>query len=75
MGESLELAAGADVAGVAADLTHHFFEAGVWEKSLRYGLLAGSAARAVYANVDAAAVLDRAVAAGTRWRGGCAPRP
>ena len=28
-----------------ADLTHHFFEAGVWEKSLRYGLVAGAAAR------------------------------
>ena len=61
--------AGTDVADVAADLTHHFFEAGLWEKSLRYGLIAGSAARAVYANVDAAAVLDRAVAAGTSWRG------
>ena len=69
VGESLELGAGTEVAGVAADLTHHFFEAGLWEKSLRYGLIAGSAARSVYANVDAAAVLDRAVAAGTRWRG------
>jgi class 3 adenylate cyclase/tetratricopeptide (TPR) repeat protein len=69
VGESLELGADGDVADVAGDLTHHFFEAGMWEKSLRYGLVAGSRARAVYANVDAAAVLDQAVAAGAKWRG------
>ncbi len=69
VGESLELASAADLSAVAGDLTHHFYEAGVWEKSLRYGLVAGLAARAVYANVDAAAVLDRAVASGARWRG------
>ena len=50
-------------------LTHHFFEAGVWEKALRYGLVAGSAAHAVYANVDAAALLERAVAAGASGGG------
>jgi class 3 adenylate cyclase/tetratricopeptide (TPR) repeat protein len=66
--ESLELAAGRRVADVAADLTHHFFEAGMWGSALRYGQIAGSSARSVYANVDAATVLDRAVAAGTRWR-------
>jgi class 3 adenylate cyclase/tetratricopeptide (TPR) repeat protein len=69
VGESLELGADGDVSGIAGDLTHHFFEAGVWEKSLRYGLVAGAKARAVYANVDAATVLDRAVAAGAKWRG------
>jgi class 3 adenylate cyclase/tetratricopeptide (TPR) repeat protein len=69
VGEALELTAAADVPAVAGDLTHHFFEAGVWEKSLRYGLIAGLAARAVYANVDAAAVLQRAVTSGARWRG------
>ena len=41
----------------------------MWEKSLRYGMIAGAVARGVYANVDAARVLDRAVAAGARWRG------
>ncbi len=66
--DSLELSAGADVADVAADLTHHYYEAGAWGKALRYGLVAGSQARAVYANVDAAAVLDRAVAAAVKWR-------
>ena len=69
VGESLELSAVADLPAVAGDLTHHFFEAGVWEKALRYGLIAGLEARAVYANVDAAAVLDRAVASAARWRG------
>jgi class 3 adenylate cyclase/tetratricopeptide (TPR) repeat protein len=67
--DSLELSADGDAAAIAADLTHHFFEAGAWGKALRYGLLAGSQARAVYANVDAAAMLDRAVAAGAKWRG------
>ncbi len=67
--ESLELGADADLATVAGLLTHHFFEAGVWEKALHYGLIAGSEARDVYANDDAAAVLERAVAAGTKWRG------
>ncbi len=67
--EAFERDAGADVAAVADQLTHHFFEAGVWEKALRYGFVAGSAAHAVYANVDAAALLDQAVAAGRRWRG------
>ena len=68
VGESLEFGADGDVSAVAGELTHHFFEAGVWEKSLRYGLVAGAKARAVYANVDAATVLDRAVAAGAKWR-------
>jgi class 3 adenylate cyclase/tetratricopeptide (TPR) repeat protein len=68
VGESLEQDSGADVSAVAGDLTRHFFEAGMWEKSLHYGLVAGAAARTVYANVDAAAVLDRAVAAGASWR-------
>ncbi len=67
--EAFEREAGSDVAAVADSLTHHFFEAGVWEKALRYGFLAGSEAHAVYANVDAAALLDQAVAAGVRWRG------
>lgn len=69
VGESLERGADGDAAQVAGDLTQHFFAAGMWEKSLRYGLLAGRQARAVHANVDAAAVLEQAVAAGARWRG------
>jgi predicted ATPase/class 3 adenylate cyclase len=68
VGEVLEQRADGDGASGAADLTHHFFEAGQWSKALRYGLVAGSEARAVYANVDAAIVLDRALAAATSWR-------
>ncbi len=68
VGEALELDEEADPAAIAGDLTFHFFEAGLWEKSLRYGLIAGSAARSMYANVDAAAMLERAVTAGARWR-------
>jgi class 3 adenylate cyclase/tetratricopeptide (TPR) repeat protein len=67
--EALERGTGMDVTDVADQLTRHFFEAGVWEKALRYGLMAGRHAEKVYANIDAAALLERAVAAGTRWRG------
>ncbi|MFN0154386.1 MAG: tetratricopeptide repeat protein, partial [Gaiella sp.] len=66
VGEALERDAGV---GVADQLTRHFYEAGVWEKALRYGLVAGRRAQDVYANVDARALLERAVTAGTRCRG------
>jgi tetratricopeptide (TPR) repeat protein len=69
VGEALERGAGTDVTAVADQLTRHFFEAGVWEKALRYGLVAGREARAVFANQDAAALLERALAAGARLRG------
>ena len=69
VGESFERSAGADATALADQLTRHFFEAGVWEKSLRYGLVAGRDARAVYANQDAAAFFERALVAGTRLRG------
>ena len=65
VGETLERDFGADEAIVAGQLTRHFYEAGVWDKALRYGYLAGSQARRVYANVDAAALLERAVDAGS----------
>ena len=68
VGETLERDFGADDAIVVGQLTRHFYEAGVWDKALRYGYLAGSKARRVYANVDAAALLERAVDAGCRWR-------
>ena len=69
VGEALERGAGDDVLPVAGELTHHFFQAGTWGKSLHYGLIAGSAARAAYANGQAAGLLESAVAAGTKWRG------
>ena len=69
VGESFERSAGADATALADQLTRHFFEAGVWEKSLKYGLVAGRDARAVFANQDAAAFFERALAAGTRLRG------
>jgi class 3 adenylate cyclase/tetratricopeptide (TPR) repeat protein len=66
--ESLERDSGGDDAALVDQLTRHFYEAGVWEKALRYGGRAGSAAARVYANVDAAGMLERAVEAGSRWR-------
>ncbi len=65
---ALEQNAGGDADVIAEQLTHHFYQAGAWEKALRYGLLAGLAAQRGYANVDAAALLDRAVSAGRQWR-------
>ncbi len=69
VGEALEREAGSNAANVADQLTLHFYEAGVWAKALHYGFVAGRRAQAVFANVDAAALLERAVSAGTRWRG------
>ena len=43
VGESLESAAAGPT--VAGDLTHHFYEAGAWEKALRYGFVAGRSAQ------------------------------
>lgn len=53
---------------LAGRLTHHFFEAGDWVRTVRFGWLAGKAAKDVYANVDAAALLERALDAARRSR-------
>jgi class 3 adenylate cyclase/tetratricopeptide (TPR) repeat protein len=47
----------------AALLSMHFFEAGEYQKAWEYSTLAGDRARAGYANVDAADLYDRALAA------------
>jgi predicted ATPase/class 3 adenylate cyclase len=57
-----------DPDALAGRLAHHFFEASDWAKAVRYGWLAGKAARDVYANEDAAALLDRALEAARRSR-------
>jgi tetratricopeptide (TPR) repeat protein len=64
--ESFE--AGDDAALLADRLALHYFEAGVWDKALAYGVAAGAEARAVHANADAATLLERAVAAGRSSR-------
>ncbi len=68
VGETFEREAGAEASDVEALLARHFYEAGVWEKALRYGTEAGKSAKRVYATVDAAHALARAVDAGRRWR-------
>jgi class 3 adenylate cyclase/tetratricopeptide (TPR) repeat protein len=68
VGVALERAAGDDADEIADRLSHHFFEAADWERARRYGWLAGSRAKSVYANVDAAAHLERALAAARSQR-------
>ena len=69
VGLALEHGAGDDgVAEVADRLAHHFYEAADWERARHYGWLAGSHAKSVYANVDAAVQLERALAAARRQR-------
>ncbi|HEX3805825.1 MAG TPA: adenylate/guanylate cyclase domain-containing protein [Gaiellaceae bacterium] len=47
----------------AGVLSLHFVAAGEWAKAWRYAVLSGDAARAKYANVDAATFYERALAA------------
>lgn len=68
VGAALERRAGDDAETIADALSHHFFEAADWERARRYGWLAGRRAKEVYANVDAAAHLERALAAARRRR-------
>lgn len=52
-----------DAADLAALLSLHFFEAGVFDKAWGYSVAAGDAARAKHANIDAATFYERALAA------------
>jgi tetratricopeptide (TPR) repeat protein len=57
-----------DPDALAGRLAYHFFEARDWTRAVRYGWLAGKAASDVYANEDAATLLDRALEAARRSR-------
>jgi tetratricopeptide (TPR) repeat protein len=52
-----------DAEDLAALLSLHFFEAGVFDKAWGYSVAAGDAARAKHANIDAATFYERALAA------------
>ena len=45
----------------AAELAHHYFEAGTWQKALIYSRQAGERARQMYAPREAAAYFTRAL--------------
>jgi class 3 adenylate cyclase/tetratricopeptide (TPR) repeat protein len=62
VGEALERRVG-DAEDLAALLSVHFFEAGVFDKAWGYSVAAGNAARAKHANIDAATFYERALAA------------
>jgi tetratricopeptide (TPR) repeat protein len=64
VGEVIEARAGPDTDDDAALLSLHFFHASRFEQAWRYSRTAGARAQAVYANVDAAALYERALAAG-----------
>ena len=63
VGAALESRAGARADELAGLLSLHFLEAAEHEKAWRYSVLAGEQAEAKFANVVAAALLDRALAA------------
>jgi class 3 adenylate cyclase/tetratricopeptide (TPR) repeat protein len=63
VGTVLEQRAGDAADESAALLSLHFFEAGVHDKAWRYGVLAGHHAKRAYANVVAAELFERALAA------------
>ncbi len=63
VGEALERRAGARADEEAALLSLHFFEAGENERAWRYSVLAGARAEAGFANVVAAVLYERALAA------------
>jgi class 3 adenylate cyclase/tetratricopeptide (TPR) repeat protein len=60
---ALEARAGERVDETAALLSLHFFEAGEYEPAWRYALAAGERAEATFANVVAAELYERAIAA------------
>jgi class 3 adenylate cyclase/tetratricopeptide (TPR) repeat protein len=62
VGEALERRVG-EAEDLAALLSLHFFEAGVFDKAWGYSVAAGDAARAKHANIDAATFYERALAA------------
>jgi tetratricopeptide (TPR) repeat protein len=63
VGQALVRRAGERVDEEAAVLSLHFFEAGELDHAWRYAVLAGDRARASYANVVAAGLFERALAA------------
>ena len=67
VGETIERAA-AEPEDEAALLSLHFFHAHEFEKAWRYSCIAGERAAAIYANVEAAAFFERALAAARRRR-------
>ncbi len=63
VGEAIEARAGDRADEEAAVLSLHFFEAGEYESAWRFAVIAGDRARDQYANVVAAELYDRALAA------------
>src|SRR5262249_5348686 len=68
VGETLECEA-AEPEEEAAMLSLHFFHAHEFEKAWRYSGVAGERAAAIYANVEAAAFFERALASARHRRG------
>lgn len=63
VGEALERRSGEATEEVAGPLSLHFLEAGSYDKAWRYATAAGRRAQAMFANVVAAELYERAVAA------------
>jgi class 3 adenylate cyclase/tetratricopeptide (TPR) repeat protein len=61
VGQTIERRAGERADDEAVHLSLHFFHAHDFEKAWRYSRIAGERAAAIYANVEAAAMLERAL--------------
>ena len=72
--EAIEARAGDRVDEESATLALHFHEAQQWEKSWLHGRRAGERAMELYANAEAAVVLERAIEAGRGCEGSGASR-
>jgi class 3 adenylate cyclase/tetratricopeptide (TPR) repeat protein len=68
VGETIERRAGTKADDEAERLSLHYFEAHDFPKAWRYSRLAGERAAAIYANVEAAAFYERALASVRRIR-------
>ena len=68
VGETIEERAGEHAEDEAELLSLHFFHAHDFDKAWRYSRIAGERAGAIYANVEAAAFFERALAAARRRR-------
>ena len=68
LASTIERRAGDDLDDVAAILAHHYARAQRWDRAFAFGRRGGDLARSRYANVDAAALYQRALDAGAAAR-------
>ena len=61
--ETMENIQGKQLDGYISDLSYHYYEAGIWDKTMKYSLQAGERAQTLYAPREAVIYFSRAMAA------------